>query len=101
MFSLEEINSDRMHSDDRILVLEVIDGKKPLSSIGMVDPRLFKGGNKLHAIRDPNDNLWYVRYEAGGLQEPLKQKWTRFSLLLAFCRDYFEKRNLTIKEVKS
>lgn len=101
MFNLESVNSEKMHSDDRILVLEVIDGKKALSSTGTVDSRLFKGGNQLHAIRDPNDGLWFLRYEAGGLQEPLKQKWTRFSALLNFCRDYFEKRNLNIKEVKS
>jgi hypothetical protein len=39
-------------SSDRTLVLKPIEGKKPLSSIGATDTRLFTGENTVHAIMD-------------------------------------------------
>lgn len=81
---------------DRVLLLEPIDGK-PLSSKGLVDPRLFSGENKLHAIRTDNDQLWSFKYESGAVPEPLKQKYTSFGKLLKDAELYFATRNVRVK----
>ena len=39
-------------SDDRILVLKVMEGKKTVSSSGISDPRLVTGENRVHAVMD-------------------------------------------------
>lgn len=90
----------KMHSNDRILVLEVLEGKTAKDVTGMIDTRLFKGGNNLHAVMDERTNLWSLRYEAGLVPEPLRQQFTTFNKLLDFCKKYFLTRNLIIKEVK-
>lgn len=97
----EEKYKSKMHLDDRVLVLEPVEGKMTLNTKGNVDQRLFRGDNRLHAIRDDNDGLWYLKYESGGLQEPLKQKFTSFSKLLSFTTDYFSRRHINIKEIQS
>jgi hypothetical protein len=86
-------------SDDRIIVLEPIEGQHVLSSTGLIDNRLFKGGNTLHGVREPQSNLWCFKYEVGGLPEPLKQKFTHFRPLLAYAEDYFKRRGLRIVKV--
>lgn len=93
------VTSEHMVSWDRVLVLETVDKKKPLSSSGLVDSRLFTGENKLHAIKDPQTNLWSFKYEMGGLPAPLKQSFTSWSMLKKFASDYFAKRNVFIKEI--
>lgn len=90
----------KMRSPDRILVLSVIDGKAPLSSMGMVDSRLFSGGNKLHAKMEPETTLWYFQYEDGLLPQALKNKFTSFKILMKYADAYFRTRNIEIKEVK-
>jgi len=85
--------------DDRILVLKVKEGQKPKDSTGLVDPRLFTGENKLHAIIEPQSGLWYFKQEFGGLPQPLKQKFTKFSSALEHARRYYESRNIDIVEV--
>lgn len=89
---------------DRILVLEPIDGKKALSSTGLVDPRLFKegeDGNKLHAVMDMETCLWSLKYEKGAVPPVLKdQRFTGFKALKKYTEDYFAKRNIRITEVK-
>lgn len=89
-----------VRSNDRILELSVIDGKQPLSSTGMVDTRLFTGGNRLHAIMDPESCLWRFKYDDGILPGPLKGIFTSFKTLRKFAEDYFVKRNIVIKEIK-
>lgn len=86
-------------STDRILSLRPIEGLKTKSSVGAYDSRLFTGDNKLHAIMDQRTCLWYLKYEAGGLQEPLKQRFTNFKTLLDFTTEYFKRRNIEIKEI--
>jgi hypothetical protein len=90
---------NKLASSDRVLVLEVIDGQKPLSSTGLVDPRLFTGENKLHAIKDTQTCLWHLKYDQGIVPPPLKGQYTGFNQLKKFCEDYFQKRNMRIKEV--
>lgn len=93
----------KMRASDRVLVLEVIDGKKPLSSTGLVDIRLFKEGdegNKLHAVMDPETCMWTFKYEKGILPPALKGQYTGFKALKKHAEGYFEQRNIRIKEVK-
>jgi hypothetical protein len=92
-----------MRASDRVLKLEVIDGKKPLSSTGIVDPRLFKDGedgNKLHAVMDPETCLWAFKYEKGSIPPALKGTYTGFKALKKHADLYFESRNIRITEVK-
>lgn len=84
---------------DRILVVQVIDGKRPKSSTGIVDPRLFTGENKLHLILDPRSRLWYFRYEQGGIPPILKQRFTSYDIALDFITKYLATRNLKIVEI--
>lgn len=84
---------------DRVLELEVIDGAAPISSTGLVDRRLFTGANKLHAIKDIQTCLWYLKYDDGGLPPALKQRFTSFSALMKHCNKYFNTRNIRIREV--
>lgn len=91
---------NNLKSDDRVLILRAIDGKAALSTAGLTDRRLFSGENKVHAIMDTQSCLWTIKYEMGApppiLQE---QTFTSFRKLLAFCRDYYGKRNIEIVEV--
>jgi hypothetical protein len=93
----------KMRSPDRVLQLELIDGMKPLNSMGIVDPRLFKDGedaNRLHAIMDAETCLWSFKYEKGGVPPALTGKYTGFKAAKKFAEDYFVKRNIRIKEIK-
>jgi hypothetical protein len=98
---LKEKEDLKMWTGDRILVLEVIDDKAPKNSSGLVDSRLFKGGNRLHAIRNPQNYMWSMKYDAGGLPEPLKQNFTSFAKLKDFVTHYFHKRNLRIASIEN
>jgi hypothetical protein len=92
-----------LKSSDRVLILEPIDNKVPLSSIGLVDPRLFKEGtdsNKLHAIMDNETCLWNLKYEKGAVPAALKGEFTSFTALKKHTDNYFKNRNVRIKEVR-
>ena len=93
----EALLEQKMRKEDRILVIEPIDGK-PKSTWGNTDPRLFHG-NDLHAIHGTEDNLWRLKYDFGILPEPLKQKFTSFSKLKNYVEAYYNRRNIVIKEV--
>lgn len=91
--------NNKLRNTDRILVLKPIEGKNTLSSTGLVDPRLFNGDNKLHAVMNLQNTTWSFKYDAGGLPEPLKQKFTSFSKCLEHAKQYFTRRNIDITEV--
>ena len=95
----QEQNSDKQRSPNRILVLKPIDGK-PLDSTGMVDPRLFKGGNQLHGIMDEQSCLWRLKFEKGIVPPELRQSYTSFKLLKSAAERYYRQRNIEIEEVK-
>lgn len=93
----------KMRTPDRIFKLEIIDGTKPLNSIGMVDPRLFKDGaeaNRLHAIMDLETSLWSLKYDKGTIPGALEGQFTGFKQAYDHARIYFEKRNVKITQVK-
>lgn len=91
---------DKNQSTDRIISLVKVEGKNTLSDMGLIDNRLFSGGNTLHAVMEPN-GLWILKYDSGSLPEPLRQQFTNFTILMKFLRQYFHKRNIEIKEVIS
>src|SRR5215469_16623162 len=93
-----DYNLTKNASIDRILKLQAIDGR-PQDVSGKVDPRLFTGENRLHAVMDPEYGHWYLRYEAGFLPSSLQQRWTSFPRLLTFTSEYFKRRNIEIIEI--
>lgn len=94
-------SSTKMRKTDRILVLKLKDGTKPVASTGLIDNRLFKGGNRLHAIHDTSIRLWSLKYDEGQLPVQLRHnRWTKFDMLLQDVIVYFDKRNLEIVEVQ-
>ena len=90
--------STKDRKTDRVLVLKAREGVTT-SSTGLVDPRLFKGENKLHAIQDEDKSLWIFKYECGGLPPPLKQSFTNFNLAYKHAEKYFNSRGVDIVEV--
>jgi hypothetical protein len=89
----------KMHSDNRTLVLKIVDGKKPLNSIGLVDARMFKGGNNLRAIREPMTSLWRLEYDSGILPQALRKKFTSINKLMTYVTDYMGKRNIRVEKI--
>ncbi len=98
MFTIQD-GGPKEKKSDRVLVLKPIEGKETLTNKGLVDKRLFSGGNNLHAIRDQQTTLWNFKYESGVLPDELRQKFTSFTKLKAHADEYFEKRNIEITEV--
>lgn len=92
-------NKDKIKKDDRVFVLKVIDGTKPLSSFGMVDKTLFSGGNNLHARLNVQTGWWSCCYDHGRLPEPLSGNWTSYERLLFDVEAYLRKRNIEIAQV--
>lgn len=90
----------KMKSPDRILVLKAIEGKKPLNTLGVADPRLFTGENKLHAVMDSDTCLWKLKYDMGIVPEGMKGTFTGFRALKKFADEYYSRRNIEIVEVK-
>lgn len=85
---------------DRILKLEIMDGKKAMSSIGTVDPTLFKeDGNKLHMKMDPETCLWTFHYEKGKIPPALQGTFTGAKMAKKHADAYFAQRNVRISEV--
>jgi hypothetical protein len=91
------VYNTKMHSSDRVFRLTPIGDVKDTN--GIIDKRLFSGENKLHALMDTQTCLWSLKYEMGGLPNPLKQQFTSFSRLLTFVTEYFKRRNVEVKEV--
>ena len=93
-----QLEKDKMRSTDRIMHLELMEGT-PLSAAGLLDNRLFKGGNRLHAIRDPMNSLWYMEYDNGILPQPLRQRFSSFNKLYDYAVAYFAKRGVKISKI--
>lgn len=98
-YDIEARKKAKMRDDDRVIVIKPMEDKKVLSSTGNVDTRLFTGENKLHAIYDVPRGFWSLKYEIGGLPEPLKQRFTHFSELLKYVTHYYKTRNIEVVKV--
>lgn len=91
----------KMRGNDRAFALEQIDDKAPISSTGLVDKRLFTGENRIRAIRNEGShNLWYFQYDKGNLPGALEGvKFTKFDQAQKYLENYFNTRNIRVKEV--
>lgn len=92
-------NRSKMRATDRSLILKVMDKKKPKSSTGLVDPRLFNGENKFRCIIDPQTMLWSFKQDFGNIPPALRQKFTRFNEALNYAKAYYRSRNIEVVEV--
>lgn len=91
---------DKDRKSNRGIELTVVDGKKPKSSTGLVDPKLFSGEPNLFIKRDPRTMFWYFKYDSGFLPEALRDTaFTSFDKAKAHAEKYFKSRNLTITKV--
>jgi hypothetical protein len=98
--NMADLPQDKMRKEDRELVLRPIDGKTAISTIGLMDKRLFTGENVLHAICDKQTRLWYMKMDTGILPTQLRVRFTSFSKLLDFAKSYYRKRNVEIVEIR-
>lgn len=96
---MESLES-KMQTPDRVLELTVMEGKKALDSIGNADKRLFTGENKLHAIMDTQTTLWKLKYDMGDVPSVLKGSFTSFKAVHQHAKEYYNQRNIEIKEIK-
>ena len=53
--------------------------------------------SKFYAKTDAS--LWYLSCENGSIPEPLKQKFTKYSMLLRTVREYYDRKEVDVKEV--
>lgn len=90
---------DKPQGWHKVLVLGPVPGKKTKNTLGLVDSRLFTGENNLHAHKDKETCMWYLKYERGIVPEPFKQQFTSLHVLLKFAKDYFIRRDIEIKDV--
>jgi len=65
----------------------------------MVDNRLFNGKNNLHVIMDKQTSLWYFQLDNGILPQPLQQRFTSYNKAVNFATQYYNRRNIEVKEV--
>jgi hypothetical protein len=98
-FDIESRRKAKMHNDNRIFVLQPMEGRPTLSSSGSVDNRLFTGENKLHAIRDIKKGMWFLRYDNGATPSGLDVTFTDFTLLVEFVKAFYIRRNVEVTEV--
>lgn len=94
-----ETNLVKNHTPDRVLVLKPKEGHTAKTTGGLVDKRIFTGENNIHAIMDPEYGHWHVKYDSGTVPQQLQQRWTSFSKLYEFVKQYYDKRNIEITEV--
>lgn len=95
-YDLEARRQEKMYSNDRVLILKVMEGKKATDTMGRVDGRLFTGDNKLHGVYDPRTGMWNMRYDTGALPGGLQEKFLDFSSLVDHAKRYFATRNVEI-----
>jgi hypothetical protein len=93
------LNVIRNLTSDRVIKLKPREGEKPLNSKGMVDTRLFSGDNNIHVKMDKQSSLWYFEYDNGVLPQQLQQRFTSYSKALDFAKQYYDRRNVDVKEV--
>jgi hypothetical protein len=95
-----QANMNKERSTDRIFVLKPMEGMTAKATSGLLDNRLFKGENQLHAKMNPTNCIWGLNYDGGIVPGPLQQRFTSFSMLYKFVEEYFKRRNIQIVEVK-
>ena len=92
----------KMRSSDRIFRLEIMEGKKPTTVQGILDPRLFKEGedaNRLHCVMDLETSLWSFKYDKGAIPAALQGRFTGLKQAKDHAENYFAKRNVKISQI--
>lgn len=84
-------------STDRVLVLERIDPNQ--KDVGLVDPGVLTGKNRLHAVMDTGTCMWSLKYERGIIPEAIRYKFTSFKTLVDQVSTYLALKNLKIVKV--
>ena len=102
MNNIESLKTvDKNAKDDRIIHMQKKEGEKIRGATGLVDNRLMTGDNKLHAVFEGHTCLWYLKYEKGGMPEPLRDKrYTSFRKAVDAAELYFGKRGLEITKIE-
>lgn len=77
-------------------VLQQLDPKK---DTGTFDPRVFKGGNFLSAIKDAQTGLWKFKMEHGLPPAPLRDRFSDFNALKRHAESYFTTKSIKIVDV--
>src|SRR4051812_42164246 len=96
--TISEGPQTNIRKTDIVLSLKPREGGATNNS-GMIDNRLFKGTNKLHAIMDSQTSLWRFKYDQGIVPVVMQQQFTSFYKLLDFAKNYFSNRNVDIVEI--
>ena len=92
----QQLELGKMRSYDRVILLKPMEGKEVISSTGKVDPRLFSGGNKLHAVYNISSGLWELKVENGSIAGGLQGQFSEFEQLLNHVTSYFGRRNIDV-----
>lgn len=95
-----EVDKNKTRSSTRILVLQPIEGKEAKTSKGLVDNRLWKGGNELMAVMDETNCTWRLKYKAGAVPPQIQGVYTNFTKAYNAAVEYFKSRDIEIVEVK-
>lgn len=98
-YDLEERQKAKMLPDRRVFTLKPIEGLKPLTSSGMVDPRLFTGESQLFAVYDPQKGVWFLRSDGGSLPGGLQGQFTEYGKLVEYITSYYLARNVSVKSM--
>ncbi len=85
-----------MDSVIRKLNIAPIDGEKVVTSKGMVDPRLWQGGNELYAEMDNANCMWRLRYKHGMLPPQIQGVYTNFDKAFKAATKYYSTRGLQV-----
>lgn len=91
----DDVTPTNHRSSDRIFVLEGIPG----ADKKLLDTRLTRGENHLHAVKDPQMSFWSFKLDHGMLPESLKCTFTSFNAAKKFVESYYVKRGVRITEV--
>lgn len=97
-FFTEDFPGTNIRKTDRTFVLELIDPDNKVNK-AKVDTRLIDGNNHLHAVKQFENPLWYLKLEHGMLPEALKSSFTSFTALRNFVEQYYVKRGVKVTEV--
>ena len=78
----------------RQIVISPIEGETVTTSKGLVDPRLWKGGNEVYAEMDPTNCMWRLRYKFGAVPPQISGTYSNFKKAFETAVQYYKTRGL-------
>jgi hypothetical protein len=82
-----------MRSVDREIKLE------RTGDVGIIDPTVFTGKNRLRIIMDPVTTMWSFKYDRGVVPPHLQGRYTTFKKALTKGQAYFKQKNIKIQDI--